>query len=183
SKTLKLLFFSRIELKKGLEVLLEALNKTTISYQLTIAGTGESDYINSLQKIVAKNSMEPFVNWIGFQQNAIKFDVLQAHDLLVLPSYNENFGNVVIESLAVGTAVLISNQVGLADYVTANNLGWTFENESQILRKKLIKVNNNREELNKIRLQSPLKIRKHLSDSHLVNQYISYYQQVIHDSL
>ncbi len=180
--TLKLIFLSRIEAKKGLEILLEALNQISFPYQLTIAGTGKLDYINSLQKIVAKNSMESFVNWIGFQQNKNKFNVLQAHDLMVLPSYNENFGNVVIESLAVGTAVLISDQVGLADYVLANNLGWTFKNQPEQLCEKLIKINNSREKLDEIRLQSPQKIRSDFSDNRLVKQYINFYQQIIeHD--
>ncbi|MGI4898478.1 MAG: glycosyltransferase, partial [Janthinobacterium lividum] len=179
SKPLKLLFFSRIEAKKGLEILLEALAGINFSYQLTIAGTGELDYINSLKKIVAKNSMEPFVNWIGFQQNEIKFNVLQAHDLLVLPSYNENFGNVVIEALTVGTAVLISDQVGLADYIVANHLGWTFQNQPENLRKQLIKINNNRRKLDEIRLQSPQKIKYDFSEKQLAGKYISFYNKVL----
>lgn len=179
SNILKLLILSRIEAIKGLEILLEALDKISFPYQLTIAGTGESDYINSLKKIVAKNSMEPFVNWIGFQQNETKFNVLQSHDLLVLPSYNENFGNVVIESLAVGTAVLISDQVGLADYVNANNLGWTFKNQPENLHKELIKINNNRRKLDEIRLQSPQKIRYDFAEEQIVKQYISFYNTLL----
>ena len=58
---------------------------------------------------------------------------MQQHDLMVLPSHDENFGNVVIESLSVGTAVLISKNVGLADYVTENNLGWVCDlNEDSV---------------------------------------------------
>jgi len=176
---LKLLFLSRIEAKKGLEILLEALVKIDFPYQLTIAGTGELDYILSLKKIVVKNSMEPFVNWIGFQDNETKFEVLQTHDLLVLPSCNENFGNVVIESLAVGTAVLISNQVGLADYVNTKSLGWTFENQPEKLREQLIKINQNRQRLDEIRLQSPQIIKRDFAESLLVKQYVDFYKKVI----
>lgn len=178
---LKLLFFSRVEAKKGLEILLEALAGIDFPYQLTIAGTGEPDYITSLQKIVAKNSMVPFVKWIGFQNNETKFQVLQAHDLLVLPSHNENFGNVVIESLAVGTAVLISEQVGLAAYVKINKLGWTFINYSENLRQQLIKINRNRGLLDEILLRSPQKIKQDFSGQKLVKQYINFYQEIIKD--
>lgn len=176
---LKLLFLSRIEAKKGLEILLEALDGIDIQYKLTIAGSGELEYINSLQKIVHKRSMDDFVTWIGFQSNETKFDVLQDHDLLVLPSYNENFGNVIIESLAVGTAVLISEQVGLADYVLAKNSGWVSINQPKNLREQLIKINQNRQWLDKIRLQSPQQIRQDFTEEHLVKQYIDLYQEIV----
>jgi glycosyltransferase involved in cell wall biosynthesis len=179
NSVLKLLFLSRIEAKKGLEVLLEALNQIEIPYQLTIAGTGEADYINSIEKIVHKNSMQNFVKWIGFQQVETKFQVLQAYDLLVLPSYNENFGNVVIESLAVGTAVLISEQVGLANYVNTNQFGWTFKNEPEKLREELKKINQNRNWLEDISNRSPFKIKQDFSGEQLVKQYIDFYQEIL----
>ncbi|RYE35695.1 MAG: glycosyltransferase [Sphingobacteriaceae bacterium] len=179
SKILKLLFMSRIDPKKGLEILLEALAGINFLYHLTIAGTGEQDYLDSLQKTVAKNSMQSMVSWIGFQNQESKFEVLQNHDLLILPSYNENFGNVVIESLAVGTPVLISKNVGLAEYVTINNLGWTFDNQPKDLQKKLINIDKNSVCLDKIRNQAPQKIRKDFAENVLIKQYINFYQQVI----
>ncbi|MEX8548203.1 MAG: XrtY-associated glycosyltransferase XYAG1 [Mucilaginibacter sp.] len=182
SPVLKLLFLSRIEAIKRLEVLLEALDSVNFPYQLTIAGNGEAAYIRSLEKIVAKRSMQPFVKWIGFQHHDVKFDVLQAHDLLVLPSHNENFGNVVIESLSVGTAVLISNQVGLADYIQANNLGWTFDNQPEKLREALFKINNHRHRLDQIRLNAPKKVREDFADGQLVKQYIGLYREVLEKS-
>jgi len=181
SPVLKLLFMSRIDPKKGLKVLLGALTEINFPYHLTIAGTGEPEYLASLQKIVAKNSMQNFVTWIGFQDQVSKFQVLQNHDLMILPSYNENFGNIVIESLAVGTPVLISNNVGLADYVNTNNLGWTFENQSEKLRNLLQEINSNRTWLDAIRSQAPQKITADFAEDVLVKKYISFYQEVITD--
>ena len=122
SSTFKLLFFSRIEEKKGLDILLKALPAVTVPYTLTIAGTGDSNYITSLKALAADLNIADKISWVGFQ-NEDKFSLLQAHDLFVLPSHDENFGNAVIESLSVGTPVLISDQVGLFDYVTENQLG------------------------------------------------------------
>lgn len=179
TSVLKLLFMSRIDPKKGLEVLLDALVGIDFPYHLTIAGTGEQAYLKSLQNIIAKNSMQDFVTWIGFQSQESKFQVMQSHDLMVLPSYNENFGNVVVESLAVGTPVLISNKVGLADYVVTNQLGWAFENQPKVLRELLTEININRSKFNKIKLQAPQKIRKDFAEETLTKQYISFYQEVI----
>src|SRR3569833_3381732 len=70
-----------------------------------------------------ENKVAGKITWAGFRGDE-KFSMLHEHDLLVLPSHDENFGNVVIESLSQGTAVLISPFVGLRDYVAKNNFGW-----------------------------------------------------------
>jgi glycosyltransferase involved in cell wall biosynthesis len=119
----KLLFLSRIDEKKGLDILLNALPLLNTPYHLTIAGDGNETYIDTLKTIARHNLTANNISWIGFQDKT-KFTVYAEHDLLVLPSHNENFGNVVIESLSAGTPVLVSKHVGLADYVVKNNLGW-----------------------------------------------------------
>ena len=126
--TLKLLFFSRIEEKKGIEILFKALTTVSVPYHLTIAGDGDAGYVNNLKQLAAKMRLAANITWLGFV-NENKFTVIEQHDLLVLPSYDENFGNVVIESLCVGTAVLVSKNVGLAGYIEKARLGWSCVNE------------------------------------------------------
>ena len=136
---LKLIFFSRIEEKKGLDLLLDALMEVKIHYSLTIAGDGNIDYVNSLKQKTIANGINDKVNWIGFQTKN-KFKLLHDHDLMILPSYDENFGNVVIESLSVGTPVLISKQVGLADYVRDNDLGWICDTNAASISNSINKI-------------------------------------------
>jgi glycosyltransferase involved in cell wall biosynthesis len=176
---LKLLFLSRIEEKKGLDILLHALPRLNAPYHLTIAGDGDENYISILKNIVHYNHSENNVSWIGFQ-NENKFDVFSEHDLLVLPSYNENFGNVVIESLSAGTPVLISEHVGLADYIIENNLGWICQTTPQSGSDVINAIAaDSMHELATISMNAPSIIHRDFDDDQLIKKYINMYQQII----
>lgn len=181
SGILKLLFFSRIEEKKGLDILLHALPLLNVPYHLTIAGDGDQNYIGLLKNIAHYNLTSNNITWIGFQ-NANKFNVLGNHQLLILPSYNENFGNVVIESLSVGTAVLISKHVGLANYVVKNNFGWLCQTTAPSVSDAINNIAiNQAAQLNNIRSLAPAIIRHDFDEDKLIERYIDMYRQIISD--
>jgi len=178
---LKLIFFSRIEEKKGLDILLAALRHVNVPFQLTVAGSGELEYTSRLKKMAAAYGIDDRITWIGFQ-TANKFDVLAGQDLMVLPSYDENFGNVVIESLSAGTAVLISKQVGLADYVTEKQLGWVCELNERSFAETMNNTYLQKAKLNAIRDQAPSIIRNDFDTNKMIARYIGMYQQVLNTS-
>ena len=179
-ETLKLLFFSRIEEKKGLDILLNALMNVTIPYHLTIAGDGEVEYINQLKFLAKTNKIEGYITWIGFQ-GSNKFDFLQLNDVMILPSHDENFGNVVIESLSVGTAVLISKYVGLADYVIENDLGWVCDLNENTISNYINGLALESDKLQEIREKAPGRVRKDFDNEKLAKKYKDMYHQIINN--
>jgi glycosyltransferase involved in cell wall biosynthesis len=174
---LKLLFFSRIDPKKGIELLFAALSDIPIPYRLTIAGNGDESYISSLKELSRQYQIERYLDWIGFKSNH-KFELIAQHHVLVLPSYDENFANVVIESLSVGTAVLISKEVGLAQYVEKNNLGWICETNAHSVQTNLINIYRNPGVLSIIREFAPVIIVHEFNEEKLINQYLEMYHQI-----
>jgi len=174
----KLIFLSRVEEKKGLDILISSLPYLTFPFTLTIAGDGDSHYVDGLKDLVKSNGNEQTVNWIGFQ-NENKFELLNGHDLLVLPSYDENFGNVVIESLSQGTAVLLSEFVGLSAYVVQKNIGWQCELNSRSLANQLNLISDKQDELTRIRSTAPKIIESDFDKSKLLNQYTAMYAHII----
>ena len=178
SGVLKLLFLSRIEEKKGLDILLDALVNVKAAYHLTIAGSGDEDYINKLKLVVQKHELAANVTWTGFVKES-KFDLLKQHHLLVLPSHDENFGNVVIESLSVGTPVLISNKVGLAKYIQDNKLGWVCNTSADDFSTFINRINEQRDEIKAISKIAPPIIYRDFNEALLVKRYIQMYQQYI----
>ena len=124
---LHLIFLSRIHPKKGIELLMEVLAQISFPFTLTIVGEGEEEYLNRLKFKAEFLKIKDNISWMGVILGDEKFKLLAENDLFVLPSFNENFANVVIESLAVGTPVLLSEKVGLKDYIEKNQLGIIFK--------------------------------------------------------
>lgn len=109
-----LLFLSRIDRKKGLDLLLRALvslpERDRASLRLAVVGDGDARLTAALQRFcAARGGALPRIDWVGPVWGAEKWRYLQGADLFVLPSHSENFGLAVLEALRVGTPVLTSD--------------------------------------------------------------------------
>lgn len=177
-----LLFLSRIHPKKGIEILMDALHQISTPVLLRIAGSGDTAYIEQLKQKAATLGVAHQIQWIGWKDRAEKFEEMANADLFVLPSYNENFANTVIESLHVGTPVLITDQVGLAAFVQKEKVGWVVPVESNAIAKKIEEiVLQQQQQLEWIRCNSHSLIQQHFSATQLISQYIQHFQQVFNN--
>lgn len=177
----KIIFLSRIEEKKGLDILFESLAFLDVKWMLTIAGSGEANYINSLKAKAEKLKIDKHIIWVGQVADQNKFNLMAEHDLLTLPSYNENFGNVIIESLSVGTAVLVSDHVGLSDYVDQQKLGWISRLDVESIRQALLTAFSDHKKREIIRRTAPAIINRDYSDQVLISRYLNLYKSLVHE--
>ena len=175
----ELLFFSRVEEKKGLEFLLEACALLPIPFHLTIAGWGEESYISSLKNLSRQVGIDKKLTWLGQVASANKFEILSKYDLLILPSYDENFANVVIESLACGPPVLLSPNVGLADYVVEKQLGWVVAQDPTMIAAAIEALfQNSKQERIALRKKARQVIKTDFDEDALRKTYIQFYQSM-----
>jgi glycosyltransferase involved in cell wall biosynthesis len=115
---LRLLYLGRLDPKKGIENLLAAcrlLLDDHVSFKLTIAGTGEPSYEDSLRARIVELRQTSTVSLIGDVRGGIKEEVFQQSDALVMPSFTENFGMAVAEALARGVPVIASRSTPWSD--------------------------------------------------------------------
>lgn len=141
-----LLFMSRIHPKKGLEMLLEALADAE-GLHLKIAGAGEPDYETSLKQKVHDLGLEQKVTFLGPVYDAEKWQLIKDADVVVLPSYSENFGLIVAEALASGTPVLTTKGTPWKD-IEESRCGWWVEATAESIKKALLEAKQtNAEEL------------------------------------
>jgi glycosyltransferase involved in cell wall biosynthesis len=114
------LFLGRIHPKKGVDLLIKAYaafcRSTSDSSlpKLVIAGPGlETPYGQNLQKLASEICPSDSVFWPGMLTGDAKWGAIYDCENFVLPSHQENFGIAVVEALACGKPVLISDQVNI----------------------------------------------------------------------
>ena len=126
-----LLFLSRIHEKKGVDLLVKAYiqlvkeNKSTNMPHLVIAGPGiESSFGKAVQETVAKEAMvRDLIHFPGMLSGDAKWGAFYGCEAFVLPSHQENFGIAVVEALACGKAVLISDQINIWKEIIGQKAG------------------------------------------------------------
>lgn len=124
-----ILFLSRVEPKKGLELLIPALEKIWDGggrFRFVLAGANpqDPDYDRQIRERIARSPLAGQTTLTGFVTGKAKTALLQVADLFVLPSYYENFGIAVAEAMVAGTAVAISNGVHIWPQVEEAQGGW-----------------------------------------------------------
>lgn len=119
-------FLSRIHEKKGCDLLIAAFAKVVhqdSNLHLIIAGPDQTNWIPELKKIAESFGISEHITWIGMLQGDEKWAVLNASEVFVLPSHQENFGIAVAEALGCGLPVLISDKVNIWREIHADRAG------------------------------------------------------------
>lgn len=106
-----LLMLGRIHPVKGIDIALAALADIRRQFptaRLILAGPDDEGYGAEVRALMSRLGLDGAVHLVGMVQGEAKFQLLAEADLLLLPSRQESFGNVVVEALSVGTPVVAS---------------------------------------------------------------------------
>lgn len=127
-----ILYIGRINWKKGLDRLIPALIHLPGNH-LVIAGNDEENYRPALEALAEAHGVLDRITFTGLVQDVDKAALLQNATVLVLPSYSENFGNVVLEAMAAACPVAVTPEVGAADIVQQYGAGLVIDGDPAIL--------------------------------------------------
>ncbi len=172
-----LIFLSRIHPKKGLDNLFKAISQIDFNLKLKIAGNGDDAYIDELKALAVTLGIDSKIEWIGWIDRGQKFIELNNADLFVLVSLNENFANVVIESLHMGTPVLVSEDVGLSGFVKEKDMGWVTTLDVESIAEKLKEAYSDKKKLATIRQQGRRVIGEAFCEEVLIRKYAEEYKK------
>ncbi|HEX8323463.1 MAG TPA: glycosyltransferase [Tepidisphaeraceae bacterium] len=119
-----LIFLGRMHLQKGLEILIPAFAKANApDARLVLAGPDDGGYVDVVRGLVKQYGVADRVIFTGMLLGRDRVAALADADLFVLTSHQENFGIVVLEALAAGTAALISDRVNFAEHMAGQDVG------------------------------------------------------------
>jgi glycosyltransferase involved in cell wall biosynthesis len=120
------LFLSRFDRKKGLDLLLPAfasLRAQCPDAALVLAGSGDKGLEAQLREQSIALGIADHVFWPGFLSGSEKAAAFADADVFVLPSYSENFGIAVVEAMAAGCPAVVSDQVAIHDDIKSAGAG------------------------------------------------------------
>ena len=120
-----LLFLSRLNFKKGLDVLIQATARVIaagIDAHLVLAGP-DGGMEASARRWIAEAGLEGRSTFTGMLRGKDKLAAFVDAALFVLPSLSENFGIAVVEAMACGTPVLVSDRVNIWREIVADGAG------------------------------------------------------------
>ncbi|MDZ4812146.1 MAG: glycosyltransferase [Pseudomonadota bacterium] len=133
------LVLGRISWKKRIERAIEAIALLP-GIRLVVAGGDDEGLQARLQQIAISHGAAERVQFVGHVEGRKKRELLQGARALLMVSLTENYGNVVLEAMAVGTPAIVVPQIGAADAVRAASGGWVVDDCIDALRRQLARL-------------------------------------------
>lgn len=122
----RLLYVSRVDPKKNIEVLLGAVaasRQSVPGLSLIICGDGDQSYVSRLKALSSDLGLDQCVVWAGHVDGALKASAFAAAEVFVLPSISENFGIAAVEALSAGLPCILGEGVAVARRVAEAGAG------------------------------------------------------------
>jgi glycosyltransferase involved in cell wall biosynthesis len=122
---------------RSLRTLLDALGTDEVAVDFV----GEGESLEYLERLAADCGVGRHCRFLGIKSRNWIYDELHSYDLLVQPSRYEGFGLTVVEGIAAGLPVLVSDIEGPREIIAGGRLGWSFRSEDvEDLSRKLLEI-------------------------------------------
>jgi len=111
-----ILFIGRLAYQKGPDLLIGAIKTVCQNHRdakLIVAGEGD------MRQVLEEKSQDLPVNFVGYIPDTEYIRLLNACDLVVIPSRNEPFGLVLLEAWSAKKGIVASNVGGLSENIDA----------------------------------------------------------------
>lgn len=176
----RIVFVGRFHLQKNLPLLLNTFHRMVLDDRLPplhlhLVGQGPMEEQLFIQ--AEKLSLHEHLTWHGWTQKKDLIDIYQNAHLMVNPSFYEGLPNAVLEGMASGLPLVVSDVPGNRDLAT-EECGWTFPIEDEhLLEEALIKaIQMPREQLNTMGHAARARVMEHYDWNIVAKRYLDLFQ-------
>ena len=179
NKTLRIICPARLIQRKGQDILIKAvsrLKQKNIIMQVDLVGDGDEkeNYLTLAEKL----GVADLINFKSYVPREQMEKAYHSADIFVLPSYNEGMSNALLEAMACGLPVVVTDVGGTSELLEEGGNGYIFptgnvENLSLILEK-IAQAPNQLKKLGK----KSRKKAEDLSWNNIVNFYVDLFESI-----
>ncbi len=177
----QILYLGRVHWKKGLKPLIRAMALLPRG-ALVIAGNDEDGYRKQLEKLAARSGLGDRVRFVGPKYGMDKYRALADAHVAVLTSTSENFGNTVLESMAMGRPVVVSRAVGLAETIRESGAGLVVDGDPHEIANAINALIEDPRTANSMGERGRETARERYSWDVVVPKYVQQYRQLLQAS-
>ncbi|HEY1057269.1 MAG TPA: glycosyltransferase family 4 protein [Limnobacter sp.] len=173
------LYLGRLNVDKGLLELAQAFSQVHAqrpTARLLLVGLDEEQILEKIQP------------WSATMADALVYrpytpapeDILQAADVLVLPSHREGFGVVIIEAAALGIPSIGSRIYGISDALVDGQTGLMFEKgNADDLAKAITTLIDQPERMKAFGHQARLRVEAEFQQSVVLEAFLAHYARLL----
>ncbi len=183
---LNVLFVGRLERRKGIDILIEAIPKVLSknkNFKFLIVGQENNNHgwITKLRNSIQYNYLNN-VNFLGYIASPKTLDrIYKNSNICVIPSRYESFGLVILDALNHQKAV-IANKVGGIPEILDNNTAILISADSNNLANSILKLSE-KSILTGISKNGKQLINMKFNSVLMAKNTLNFYSRVIHDKL
>jgi len=180
------LYLGRLISLKAIDILLESLSDVLKERDVKLKIIGDGVEKDNLMMLAKKLNIEYAVDFVGFKPQKECVELIKQSRSLILPSLCECGGAVILEAMAMETAVIATNWGGPQDYIT-NECGILIdplgrEEMRASLSEAILLLANNEALAKNMGINGRLKVEKEFSWDKKVEEMLDIYKSVLEKS-
>ena len=179
--TVAYIFMGRLNRDKGVYELLAAFNefsKNKNNVKLLLFGRDEENVADNFDDYENLNEN----NFLYYGLTKEPYNMLQAADIFVLPTYREGFGSSVIEAQCIGLPVITSDAYGVLDASIEGETGLRCKvGDSKSLKDAMDYMYSNPDLRTKMGIAGRQRVLTYFTSQYLVNKWIEFYNQLLNN--
>jgi len=176
-----ILFLSRINLKKGLDLLLPAFKQVAsqrADCMLILAGPDDG-YLLETERFIKANKLEKRIKLVGMLTGIDKLAALSSADIFVLPSHSEGFSIATLEALIAGVPSLLSDRVGFGETIRETNAAHLIELNEQSIVNGLTKMLDDKPYCQKLSINGTALVKNKYDIEIVAKQLFNEFEKII----